>query len=281
MFAYRELSMDQKTTLTLRPGINAINFRELWEYRELLFALAGRDIRLRYKQTVLGVIWVVLQPLLAAGIFTFVFGKVAKMDSGGVPYFAFSYAGLMCWNLFTSTVTRANGSLVSNAHLVTKIYFPRLILPLSGVPSALLDFSIAAILMTIIMFAYGIEPRISLLLLPLWLAILLMLAMGIGLWSGALAVKYRDINYILPVVIQMLLFASPIAYAAKAVPTGFQTYYYLNPIAGLMDAIRWSILGTTQDTWWAIGYSAIFGVIVLIVGAIIFHRMEREFADVI
>ena len=135
--------------------------------------------------------------------------------------------------------------------------------------------------MTIIMFAYGIEPHIGLLLLPLWLAILVMLATGIGLWSGALAVKYRDIKYIVPVMIQMLLFASPIAYAAKAVPTEFQTYYYLNPIAGLMEAIRWSILGTAQVTWWAVGYSATFGVIVLIVGAIMFRMMEREFADVI
>ena len=273
--------MDQTKIIILKSGFQAANFRELWEYRELLFTLAGKDVRLRYKQTVLGVIWVVLQPLLAAGIFTFVFGKVAKMDSGGVPFFAFSYSGLMFWNLFTNIVTRANGSLVSNSHLVTKIYFPRLILPLSAIPSALLDFSVAAILMIIIMLTYGIEPRIGLLLLPLWMAILLMLAMGIGIWSGALAVKYRDINYILPVMIQMLLFASPIAYAATSVPTEFQTYYYINPIAGLMDAIRWSIFGATQDTWWAVGYSAIFGAIVLIVGTIMFRRMERGFADVI
>jgi lipopolysaccharide transport system permease protein len=273
--------MDQTTIITLKSGYQAINFRELWEYRELLFTLAGKDIRLRYKQTVLGVIWVVLQPLLAAGIFSFVFGKVAKLDSGGVPYFAFSYAGLMFWNLFTSIVSRANASLVSNSNLVTKIYFPRLILPLSGIPSALLDFSVAAILMIIIMFSYGIKPHIGLLMLPLWLAILLMLATGIGIWSGALAAKYRDINYILPVMIQLLLYASPIAYASTSVPTEFQTYYYMNPIAGPMDAIRWSILGTTQDSWWAVGYSAILGVIVLIVGAIMFRRMEREFADVI
>lgn len=273
--------MNQITILKPRSGFQAINFRDLWEYRELLFALAVRDVRVRYKQTALGVIWVVLVPLIAAGIFTFVFSKVAKMDSGGVPYFAFAYAGLMSWNLFTSTLTGANDSLIGNAHLITKIYFPRLILPLSGIPSAFLDFSVAAILMTIIMFAYDIEPHIGLLLLPLWLAILVMLATGIGLWTGALAVKYRDIKYIVPVMIQMLLFASPIAYAATAVPTEFQTYYYLNPIAGLMDAIRWSILGTTQVAWWAVGYSATFGVIVLIVGAIMFRRMEREFADVI
>jgi len=273
--------MNQRTILKPRSGFQAVNFRELWEYRELLLTLAGRDVRVRYKQTVLGVIWVVIQPLLAAGIFTFVFGKVAKMDSGGVPYFAFSYAGLMCWNLFTSTLIRANGSLVDNAHLVTKIYFPRLVLPLSAIPAALLDFSVAATLMALIMLAYGIEPHMGLLLLPVWLAILLMLATGIGLWSGALAVKYRDINLIVPVAIQLLLFASPIAYTATAVPTQFQTYYYLNPIAGLMDAIRWSVLGTAQANWWTVGYSATFGVIVLFVGAIMFRRMEREFADVI
>jgi len=273
--------MDRTTILTPRAGFQAINIRELWEYRELLFAFAGRDIRVRYKQTVLGVVWVVLQPLLGAGIFSFVFGKVAKMDSGGVPYFAFTYSGLMFWTLFTSTVNRANSSLVGNTHLVTKIYFPRLILPLSGIPSALLDFSVAATLMTIIMVTYGIEPRIGLLLLPIWLVILLMFATGIGLWSGALAVKYRDINYILPFAIQLLLFASPIAYAANNVPAEFQIYYYLNPIAGLMDAIRWSFFGTTQNGWWPVGYSTIFSVSVLIVGATLFRKMEREFADVI
>ena len=272
--------MNPSTILRPRSGFQAINFRDLWEYRELLFTLAGRDIRVRYKQTALGVIWVVLVPVITAGIFTFVFSKVAKMDSGGVPYFAFAYAGMMSWSLFTSTLSRASDSLVTNAELISKIYFPRLILPLSVIPSAFLDFSIAAIMMIIIMIAYGIEPQIGLLLLPLWLAILVMLAMGIGLWSGALAVKYRDIKYIVPVMIQMLLFASPIAYSAKAVPMEYQTYYYLNPIAGLMDAIRWSILGT-EVNWWTVGYSATFGVIVLIVGAILFRRMEQEFADVI
>jgi len=273
--------MNQITILRPRSGFQAIDFRGLWEYRELLFTLAGRDIRVRYKQTALGVSWVILVPLIAAGIFAFVFGKVAKLDSGGVPYFAFAYAGLMCWNFFTSTLTRASDSLVGNRELITKIYFPRLILPLSGIPSAFLDFSVAAIIMIIIMFAYGIEPHGGLLLLPLWLAILLMLATGIGIWSSALAVNYRDIKYIVPVMIQMLLFASPIAYASNAVPMEFQTYYYLNPIAGLMDAIRWSIFGTVQSNWWTVGYSASFGVIVLIVGAILFRRMEQEFADVI
>jgi lipopolysaccharide transport system permease protein len=273
--------MTQTTILKPRSGFQAIKFRELWEYRELLFTLAGRDVRVRYKQTVLGLAWVILQPLIAAGIFAFVFGTVAKMDSGGVPYLAFAYAGMMCWSLFASTLTRATVSLVGNAHLVTKIYFPRLILPLSGIPSAFLDFSIAAMLMTIIMFAYGIEPHGGLLLLPLWLAILLMLATGIGLWCGALAVKYRDINLIVPVASQLVLFASPVAYTGQAVPMRFQAYFYLNPIAGLMDAIRWSILGTGQFTWWTVAYSAAFGVIVLIVGAIMFRRMEREFADVI
>jgi len=273
--------MNQITVLRPRSGFQTINFRELWEYRELLLALAGRDVRVRYKQTALGVTWVVLQPLLAAGIFTFVFGRLARMDSGGVPYFAFSYAALMCWNLFTNTLTRANGSLVGNSHLITKIYFPRLVLPLSGIPSAFLDFSVAAFLMAIVMLVYGIEPHIGLVLLPLWLAFLLMLAIGIGLCSGALAVKYRDINHIVPVMIQLLLFASPVAYAATAVPTRFRTYYYLNPIAGLMDAIRWSILGTGQPEWWTVGYSATIGLIVLIVGAVMFRRMEREFADVI
>lgn len=273
--------MNQITILRPRSGFQAINFRELWEYRELLFTLAGRDVRVRYKQTYLGVTWVLLQPLLSAGIFTFVFSKVAKMDSGGVPYFAFSYSGLMCWSLFASIFARSSSILVSNSHIISKIYFPRLLLPLSVIPSSLLDFCVAAILMVIVMLAYGIEPHIGLVFFPLWLVILVTLAAGIGFWSSALAVKYRDVNYIVPVFVQFLLFASPVAYTSTAVPIEFRAYYYLNPIAGVMDAIRWSILGTGEVNWWTLSYSAIFSMITLIVGAAMFRRMEREFADVI
>ena len=199
-------------------GWAALNLREIWKFRDLLMSLATRDLKLRYKQTALGVIWVVVQPLLAAGIFSFVFGKVAQLPSDGVPYLLFSFAGLLGWNLFSSTVTKCNGCLVGNSQLISKVFFPRLILPLSTVPSVLVDFAVAAGMMTVLMLIYGVAPGWGLLLLPVLMGLLLMLALGIGLCTAALSVSYRDVQYIVPVFMQILLYASPIAYAVSAVP---------------------------------------------------------------
>jgi len=258
-----------------------LDLRELWQFRDLLFALAGRDVKLRYKQTALGVIWVVLQPLMAAGIFTFVFGKVAKLSSDGQPYFIFSFAGLLGWNLFSGVLTKVSGALVGNSHLIAKVFFPRLILPLSSIASAFVDFTVAAGMLAVLMAIYGLVPGWGLLLLPVWLAILLMLATGVGLYASSLMVSYRDVGYVLPVAVQILLYASPIAYSVSEVPEHLRQWFDLNPLSSLFVAIRWSVFGSGSIDFVQLSYSAGIAVTVLLVGLFAFKRMERKFADVI
>ena len=265
-----------------KSGWQALNVRELWQFRDLLLILAQRDIRLRYKQTVLGVVWVVLQPLISAGIFAFVFGKVAKLDSpAGVPYFVFAYTGLLAWNLFSSTLTKVSGSLVSNSNLVSKVYFPRLVLPLSTVFSSLLDFAVALVMLVVIMAVTHVAPGIGLLLLPLWMALLLLLATGVGLYAASLMVSYRDIQYILPVTTQFLMYASPVGYAISHVDAKFRTLYLLNPLASLLEGFRLSVLNRGQLQPAMVAYAVLFSVAVFVLGAFAFRRMERKFADVI
>lgn len=272
-----------KPYMTIRPssGWVPINFAELWHFRDLLFVLAGRDLKLRYKQTALGVIWVVLQPLMAAGIFSFVFGKVAKLPSDGVPYFLFSFAGLLGWNLFSSTLSKCSGCLVGNSHLISKVFFPRLVLPLSTVPSVLVDFGVAMGLMAILMAFQGVMPGLGLILLPLWMLILTLLALGIGLCMASLAVTYRDVQHILPVFVQILLYASPVAYAVSAVPDDLRSIYYLNPITGPLEAFRASLLGTPMPSPIVLLYAAAGSLVLFLIGVFSFKRMERRFADVI
>jgi lipopolysaccharide transport system permease protein len=272
-----------KPYLSIRPsrGWAAINIRELWQFRDLLFSLAGRDLKLRYKQTALGVIWVVLQPLMAAGVFSFVFGKVAKLPSDGLPYFLFSYAGLLGWNLFNNTLSKSSICLVGNSQLISKVFFPRLVLPLSTVPSALIDFAVAIVMMTALMAVYHVALTPAVLLLPVWMAILLLLSLGIGLCTAALTVSYRDVQYILPVFLQILLYASPIAYSLSAVPANLRMFYLLNPLSGVLEAFRWSLVHTALPPMGAIAYAGAAAVGAFLVGAFSFKRMERKFADVI
>jgi lipopolysaccharide transport system permease protein len=268
-------------TLRASSGWVALNLGELWRYRDLLFTLAARDLRLRYKQTALGVVWVVLQPLMAAGIFSFVFGKVAQMPSDGLPYFLFAYAGLMAWNLFSATVSKVSGSLVGNAHLISKVYFPRLVLPLSSIPSVLIDFGVAVAMMAVLMVIYGVAPGLGLLLAPALIVVLLLFATGIGLCAASLTVSYRDVAYVLPVALQILLYASPVAYAVSAVPVHLRVWYQLNPLSGLLEAMRFAILGRGSLDWSLLGYAAVASVIVMAIGVFSFKRMERRFADII
>jgi lipopolysaccharide transport system permease protein len=270
--------------LVLRPetGWAALDLREVWQYRDLLFTLAGRDIKVRYKQTSLGIAWVILQPLVAAGILSFVFGKIAKMPSDGLPYILFSYAGMQGWTLFSNVLNRSSSCLVGNAHLISKVYFPRLVLPLSTLPSILLDFAVAMGMMAVLLAIYHVVPGWGLLLLPVWMAILIMLAMGVGLWLAALMVSYRDVGYVLPVAMQLLMYASPVAYAASAVPAGkLRTIYFLNPLAGLLDAFRWSLLGKGSPQWMTLLAAGAGSAMIMVLGAVAFKRMERKFADVI
>ncbi|MDM0046154.1 ABC transporter permease [Variovorax dokdonensis] len=258
-------------------------WRDLLEYRDLLHIMAQRDIKLRYRQTVVGVAWVLLQPLIGAGLFTFVFGVIAKLPTGDdrVPYFVFGYAGLLIWNAFLQVFTKTNDSMVVNAGLISKIYFPRMVLPLSSIYGVMLDFSIGAAVMVALMFVYRIVPGLELLFLPVALVMAILLALGMGLWAAALNVSYRDVRHLMPVLTQFLLWASPVAYAASAIPQSVQWLVALNPLVGILDSFRWAVLGTPVTSWGAVAWSGVASVLMFVVGLAIFQRSERRFADVV
>ncbi|MEZ4422208.1 MAG: ABC transporter permease [Gemmatimonadota bacterium] len=256
--------------------------RELWRFRDLLGTLALRDLKVRYKQTVLGLFWVLAQPFAAAGVFAFVFGRVASLEApGGVPYFLFTFAGLQAWLLFSNTLTRSTNALVGNFQLVQKVYFPRLILPLSTVVASLLDFLIVMVLFTVLLLLQWHLPGVEVLWAPVCLALLLALALGLGFASSALAVAYRDVRHAQPVLTQLLLYASPVAYAVTVVPERYRGVYLLNPIAPILETFRYALLGTGDPPWTAFGIAAAVCVVVFIGGMIVFTRLDRMFADVI
>lgn len=280
---------EPKPYLTIRPtsGWAAIDLAEVVRYRDLLWTFATRDIKLRYRQTALGVAWVLIQPVMAAGILSFVFGKLGGLGSG-LSYFAVVYAGQLGWQAFNTTVTKNSSALVGNSHLVSKVYFPRLILPLSTILSTLVDFLVALPLMLAILPLLGdAHPTAAgLAMLPVWLGIVTLIAMGFGLIAGALMVQYRDVQYIVPVVVQSLFFASPVAFPAAKLLAHTKhawapTVYYANPLAAALEGFRWSLLGMPAPWWGYAAYSAAFAVVIFAVGAYWFKRMERSFADVI
>jgi lipopolysaccharide transport system permease protein len=257
-----------------------IDLPELWQFRDVLRALALRDLKLRYRQTVLGVTWVLLQPLIASGIFAFVFGRVAGLSSGGTPYFLFAYAGLLGWNAFSDTVTRATTSLVGNQAMISKIYFPRLLLPLSTGAAAIVNFAVSAVVLVVLIVGYDEGLRPQMVLLPLWLLGVLLLATGLGLLGASTNVVYRDVGHAMPVIVQLLLYASPVAYALDQVPESLRPYLAANPMTGLLEAFRWSAFGSDVQPGY-VAWSFACGVGALICGALVFRRMERRFADVI
>lgn len=263
----------------------AIDFGELWAFRDLLSALAIRDVKLRYKQTVLGALWVVLQPLMGAGIFTFVFGVMAQLPTDGLPPFLVSFAGMFAWTAFSQTLGKTSGCMVGNQNMIQKVYFPRLILPLAQVYSVLVDLAVSLVMVAVLLGIYQINPGWPILLLPFWMMALFMLALGIGMWTGALMVQYRDVRYVLPVVIQFAMYASPVGYMLVAVnekvPAWAQTLYMLNPLASLIEGCRWSMLGTGSLHPGFTAYAITLSVVVFVVGAYVFRGMERKFADVI
>lgn len=253
----------------------------LWEAREVLLRFGARDITLRYRQTALGVIWVILQPLIGAGVFALVFGGVADLPSEGVPYFVLSFAGMLAWNAFNGVVGRASTSLVANAALVSKVFFPRILVPLSSVYSVLVDFAVALGFFGVLLVVFGISPGWPVLLLPVWLALVVLMASGLGLVTSALMVKYRDVGYVLPVVTQTLLYASPVAYSLSAVPEHYRVWFNLNPLTWVLQEFRWSLLGLAAPEPWQVVASVIAAALVFLVGALVFEHMERGFADVI
>jgi lipopolysaccharide transport system permease protein len=269
---------------TLRPttGWVALELRELVHYKDLMLELGRRDIKLRYRQTFLGVGWVLLQPLVAAGMLTFAFGVVAGLKPQGTSSFLFTYAGLLVWNIFSLTLNKTSLSMVGNAYLVSKVYFPRLILPLSGTLSTLLDFGISLSVLLLALAVLGIWPGWPLLLLPVWILLILCLALGAGLIAAALTVQYRDIQHILPILIPFLLYASPVAYEVAHIPARYQSAFYLiNPLAGLIEGFRWSTLGRPMPPILMLEWSAGLAVMLFWFGAAVFRRTERKFADVI
>jgi len=274
-------------TVRARKSWLSVNLRELWLFRDLLLSLTARDIKLRYKQTALGVIWGVLQPLIAAAILTFVFGRLANLPvdqtAAGqpVPYFLFMFASLVVWNFFASIVNKVSNILVGNSALVAKVYFPRLLLPLSGAMGMLVDLAVSSVVLICIQLYSGIPFGPQILLVPLVLLLVIFAALGIGMGATALSVQYRDVAYILPVVVQMLFFASPIAYSVANVHGRSAAFFQLNPLTGILGIWRWSTLGTPHPPFWTIAYAATFSMILLLVGVMVFQYMERTFADVI
>jgi lipopolysaccharide transport system permease protein len=272
-----------RPVVVIRPthGWRSLDLREVWRFRDLLLMFALRDLKLRYRQTALGVTWVILLPLLGAAIFSLVFGRVAKLPTAGVPYFVFAYAGLLGWNLFQGTLSKAGTSLINNAHLVSKVFFPRVIVPLSAACSAMVDTVVALALLLILLPAYHVRLTPAIVFLPVWLVLFQVLALGLGLYAAALSVSYRDVTHILPVATQFLLYASPVGYRASLVPAAYHPLYVLNPLAGLLEALRWSLLGGAPPNWGHVGYAAVASCMLLVAGAFAFRRMERRFADVI
>ena len=257
------------------------DLRALFRSGHLVVLLGRRDITVRYRQTVLGTVWIFTGPLVSAGLFTFVFGQVAKLPSGGVPYFAFSYAGLLGWTLFSNALSSASNSVNSNGALISKIYFPRLVLPLASMASTLINTAISFGIMLIVLVAYGIGFSTHMLLLPVWLLLAMVLAIGMGLVFTAPAVRYRDVNYVTSVFTSLLLYLSPVAYSTSAVPADLRRFYLLNPLTTIVEGCRWSLLGEADLSPWAIVYTVALAVGALIIGALVFTRLESGFADVI
>jgi lipopolysaccharide transport system permease protein len=262
-------------------GWTALNLRDLWVYRELVYFLIWRDIKVRYKQTLLGIAWVVIQPLLTMLLFTFLFGRVAKMPSDGIPYPIFSYAGLLPWGLFSAALNAASRSLTANHNMITKIYFPRLVLPLASVLAGLVDFAIAFIILFGLMFYYQITPTVAVWTLPFFLLLTVVTALGVALWLSAVNVRYRDVGYALPFLTQFWFFVTPIAYSSKVVSEKWLLVYSLNPMAGVVNGFRWALLGTQTGPDAALAVSIVIAILVLVTGLFYFRGMERTFADTI
>ncbi|MFA5192549.1 MAG: ABC transporter permease [Verrucomicrobiia bacterium] len=254
---------------------------DLWDYRELFWTFVERDIKVRYKQTALGVIWVVLQPLLMTAVFTLIFGKLAGMPSEKLPYAVFALAGLVPWNFFSGALTRGGVSLVNSAQLISKVYFPRLIMPVASVMGGLLDFLVVFVFLIGLMFFYGLVPTAAVIWLPFFLLVAIATALGVSFWLSALNVRYRDVNYLIPFMAQFWMFATPVVYPASMIPDRWRLLYGLNPMVGVVEGFRWALFGTGEGPGWMMLVSIVMVVILLTTGILVFRKMERTFADVV
>ena len=274
--------MSNKTTI-IRPGNQSFldSIQEFWEYRDLLYMLTVRRVSVRYKQTIIGLAWVLLQPLIAMVIFSVIFGNFAKLPSDGIPYPIFSYSALILWGLFSQGLTRAGTSLVSEQNLITKVYFPRLIIPLAAVGSAWIDFAISLFLLFPLICFYDLRPTWSLLLLPIAMVLTMILAVGVGILFAALNVRYRDFQHAMQFLVQIWLYVSPVVYSVSIVPESISPIYYLNPMAGLIELCRFAITGQDAPSMMGLAFSVIGTGIFFVFGLIVFRFVERSFADFI
>ena len=269
------------TVIEPSKGWVSLRLGALWRFRELLYFLIWRDVKVRYKQTLLGAAWAILQPLLTMIVFSIFFGKLARMPSDGVPYPLFAYVALVPWTFFANGLTLSSNSLVSNQTLLRKVYFPRLVIPVSAVASGLLDFAIAFVVLLGLAARYGVTPTANMLWLPVLVLLALVTALGVGLWFAALNVLYRDIQYIVPFLVQVWLYATPIVYPSSLVPERWRTLSAINPMVGVVEGVRWTLLGTGTAPGPMILVSAAAALVTLIGGLFFFRRMEKSFSDVV
>jgi lipopolysaccharide transport system permease protein len=264
-----------------RKNIFHVDWRSLWDYRELLYFLTWRDVKVRYKQTAIGAAWAILQPLTTMVIFTVIFGRFARIPSDGLPYPIFAFTALLPWTYFASALTRCTTSIVGNSQLISKIYFPRLILPLSGTFSALIDFAISFMILIGMMAWFGIAPTRNVVFLPLFLLLAVATTLAVGLWLSALNVRYRDVGHAIPFLIQCWMYASPVAYPVTMIPERWRLIYSLNPMAGVIEGFRWALLGKASPDFGVVAVSALIVTALLLGGLVYFRHLERTFADVI
>lgn len=275
--------MNGQRELLIEPGRTSGQYwRDLWVYRELFLFLAWRDILVRYKQTAIGVIWSVLRPFLTMVVFTIVFGKLAKLPSNGVPYPIMVFVGMLPWQFFANSLSESSNSLIDNQNLLTKVYFPRLIVPAGSVLVSMVDFLISFFILSGMMFWYRFVPDFRMLLLPIFILLAFLASFGAGLWLSALNVKYRDFRYVVPFLVQFGLYISPVGFSSAIVPEKWRLLYYLNPMVGVIDGFRWAILGDAFPVYWSgLALSASLTLLMFIGGLLYFRKMERSFADVI
>jgi len=258
-----------------------LDLAALWQYRELLYFLVWRDLKVRYRQTAIGATWAILQPLMTMVIFTVIFSHFAKIPSDGLPYPIFAYTALLPWTYFASALSRSSSSVVAEAHLISKVYFPRAVLPLAGTVSGIIDFAVAFVLLLGMMIWYGIMPAWGLLALPLFLLLALATALAVGLWCSALNVRYRDVGYTIPFLTQCWMYASPVAYPVSLVPENWRFVYSLNPMAGVIEGFRWALLGKHGPDFVVMAVSTVVVALLLVGGLVFFKHVERTFVDVV
>ncbi len=274
------MEVPSQTVIEPRKGWLSINWREIWRYRELLYFLTWRDVKVRYKQTVLGILWAFIQPFLKMIVFSVIFGRLAKMDSEGFPYPIFVYAGLLPWQFFASSLSRSGQSVVGSANLITKVYFPRLIIPLSSVGACLVDFAVSFVILVGLMLYYGIVPTLATIMVVPLVLFTIFTALGVGTFLSALNVAYRDFRHTIPFLVQIWMFATPVIYPVKIVPKRWQWLLCLNPMSGIVDAYRSAILGK-PFAWDNLGISLSVATAAFLIGLFYFRRLERQFADIV